>query len=400
MGEVGVERYLRLTRWLLLAFVLPPLLREGWAGDWPLGWLGLCLAVLSVQAFSLLPRPVAASRRLLLFLLLDILLWNGLVALTGGASNPFAALLLIPLALACLLLPVTGALLVLAVSVACQLLQLQFVATFVQTEGLGTEGHGAMAGHFEAMVMGFVIAALLLTLALLYLRQQLRDRDRDLHQLRESQLRDEQLLAVGTAAAQLTHEMATPVQSLSLLLEEMDDQGRLPSAMRQQLGRMEQLLADWRYIAEDLRERRLRPLSMDWVLRSVRELLLITRPGDSLTWAILPPAREARVQADRTLIPAILSLVHNALDAARGSGVRVRADLENGLWRLTISNGGDPLEPQIQSRLGTEFVASDRGMGVGAVLSNATLERFGGRVYWRSGERQTWTRLELPVYKP
>jgi len=391
MGDVKVERHLRLARWLLLVLLLPPLLREAWAGSWPLGWLLLCLATLSVQLVSMLPRPVLASRRLLLFLLLDILLWNGLVALTGGASNPFSALLLIPLALACLLLPVSGALLVLAVSIGCQLLQLQFVAV---------EGQGAMTGHFEAMVMGFAIAALLLSLALLYLRQKLRDRDRDLHQLRESQLRDEQLLAVGTAAAQLTHEMATPVQSLSLLLEEMEDQGRVPPAMRQQLGRMEQLLADWRYIAEDLRERRLRPLSMAWVLRSVRELLLITRPGDKLLWEILPQAQEVQVQADRTLIPAILSLVHNALDAARGSGVRVQAGLEAGHWRLIISNGGEPLEPEVQSRLGTELLASEKGMGVGAALSNATLERFGGRVYWQSRDGQTWTRLELPVYKP
>jgi len=393
MGEVGVERHLRLARWFLLAFLLPPLLREGWTDNWPLDWLLLCLATLLVQLLSMQPRPVTASWRLLLFLLLDILLWNGLVALTGGASNPFVALLLIPLALACLLLPGTGALLVLAVSVACQLLQLRFVATFS-----GAEGHGAMAGHFEAMVVGFAIAALLLTLALLYLRGQLRDRDRDLRQLRESQLRDEQLLAVGTAAAQLTHEMATPVQSLSLLLEELEDQGRVPPVMRQQLGRMEQLLADWRYIAEDLRERRLRPLSMAWVLRSVRELLLITRPGDKLLWEISPQAQEARVQADRTLIPAILSLVHNALDAAQDSDVRVQAGLETGHWCLTINNGGEPLAPQMQSRLGTELVASEKGMGVGAVLSNATLERFGGRVYWRSRDGQTWTQLELPVY--
>jgi len=180
----------------------------------------------------------------------------------------------------------------------------------------------------------------------------------------------------------------------------MEDQGRVPPAMRQQLGRMEQLLADWRYIAEDLRERRLRPLSMAWVLRSVRELLLITRPGDKLLWEILPQAQEVRVQADRTLIPAILSLVHNALDAARGSGVRVQAGLEAGHWRLIISNGGEPLEPEVQSRLGTELLASEKGMGVGAALSNATLERFGGRVYWQSRDGQTWTRLELPVYKP
>lgn len=394
MGEVGVERYLRLARWLLLAVLVVPLLREGLreggADHWPLNWLALFLATLLVQLLSMQPRPVTASRSLLLFLLLDILLWNGLVALTGGASNPFAALLLIPLALACLLLPVTGVLLVLAVSIGCQLLQLQLVAT---------EGHGAMAGHFEAMVVGFVIAAFLLTLALLYLRRQLQDRDRDLHQLRESQLRDEQLLAVGTAAAQLTHEMATPVQSLSLLLEELEDQGQVPPAMRQQLGRIEQLLADWRYIAEDLRERRLRPLSMGWVLRSVRELLLITRPGDPSSWEISSQAKEARVQADRTLIPAILSLVHNALDAARGSGVQARASLEAGHWCLTISNAGAALGPQLEERLGNKFVASDKGMGLGAVLSNATLERFGGRVYWQSRTGLTRTRLELPCYE-
>lgn len=401
--ERSPEGYLHGLRWLLIATLALPVIWDVTRGVFPPGgpWLLLLMAAVVVQLLTLSPHPRAGDCRLLAFLLLDIVLWNGVVVLTGGASNPFAALLLIPLVLGLLLLPVRLAMVVMCVSIVCQLLQLLFLPD--------THDHGNMSSHYFAMGIGFVIAALLLTLTLLYLRGQIQQRDRDLQQLRESQLRDEQLVAIGTAAAQLTHEMATPVQSVRLLLEELTlaaeraptpdrESLALQAAMQQQLGRMEQLLADWRGIAEDVRERRLRPIALQELVQSISELLVITRPGQRLQWQGLESLPGASVLADRTLVPAVLSLLHNALDAADDGVVTLESQRLPSHWRLTIFNAGKPMARELRERLGSEFVASESGFGVGALVSYATLERFGGRVYWQAAEEGTRTLLELPLY--
>lgn len=393
--ERSPEQYLQWVRWLLLAVLLVPLARTGL----PLGgpWLWLWGGAFGVQLLSFVPWPRREHHRLTLPLLLDILLWNAVVWLTGGASNPFSALLLVPLALAFLTLPPALATCLLVVSIVCQLAQLYAMSDM-------SVGHAGMSGHFEAMAAGFVIAAVLLAITLLYLRRQLRQREADLQRLREAQLRDEQLLAVGTAAAQLTHEMATPVQSVRLLLEELGEataevapqqSGRTRTMMSQQLERIEGLLEDWRVIAEDVRERRLTLLALEALQASLRKTLAITRPGDRIQWSEPTSLEGLRLRADRTLTPAILSLLHNALDA--GGEVRVCSRVEAGHWLLDIDNDGRPLSPELQTRLGAEFVPSASGFGVGARVSHATIERFGGRVLWSADNGGTRTRLTLPI---
>lgn len=393
LTERSPEQYLQWVRWLLLVVLLIPIARNGLPFEGP--WLWLWSASLGVQLLSFAPWPRREHHRLMLHLLLDILLWNAVVWLTGGASNPFSALLLIPLALAFLTLPPVLASCLLVVSIVCQLAQLRAMSDL-------SAGHAGMSGHFEAMVVGFVIAAVLLAVTLLYLRRQLRRRETDLQRLREAQLRDEQLLAVGTAAAQLTHEMATPVQSIRLLLEELDEVlagaasgGGTRVLMSQQLKRIEGLLEDWRVIAEDVRERRLTLLSLEELQASLRKTLSITRPGDYVHWVEQQSLEGLWLRADRTLMPAVLSLLHNALDA--GGEVWVNSRVESGRWLLDIDNDGHPLSPELQNRLGAEFVPSVSGFGVGARVSHATLERFGGQVLWSADSDRTRARMTLPV---
>lgn len=403
--ERSPEQYLQWVRWLLALGLLVPIGAELLAGRIPSinSWLGLWVAVLAVQLLAYSPWPRTEHRRLTLHLFCDIALWNLVVWLTGGATNPFAALLLIPLVLAFLLLPWPYALALLVASIAAQLAQLMAVAD-AHAGHPSMDGSGGMGGHFQAMVAGFVIAALLLALTLLYLRRQLHQRDLDLQRLREAQLRDEQLLAVGTAAAQLTHEMATPVQSIGLLLDEVElvlnpasreDTDLERQLIRQQLERIQGLLADWRLIADDVRARRLQSLPLEALVHSVRQLLSITRPGEPIEWAGLESLTGYQVRADRTLTPAVLSLLNNALDA--GGAVKVTSHCADGLWRVDIDNSGRPLTAEQRVRLGAECLPSEQGFGVGALVSYATLERFGGRVFWSGDDLGTRTRLELPV---
>ena len=152
-------------------------------------------------------------------MLIDISIGNYVIAMSGGISNPFSTLLLIYVVLAVLLLEWLPSLIVLAASMLAQVAQLwahQWLnLALEQHHGMGPE----FVAHAQGMVISFVIAALIIWASSLWLKTRWQQSRHLLQQLRERQLRDEQLLTIGSAAAQLTHDLATPVQTLQLLHE-------------------------------------------------------------------------------------------------------------------------------------------------------------------------------------
>lgn len=322
--------------------------------------------------------------------LLEILLVNTSLALNGAASNPFSSILLVPLVLGLMFLPFKTGFFVLFVSIAGQGAQLLFPAPH-------QHGH-MMQEHAQGMVLSFVLTSLLVTTVIFYFRLQLSVKTAAIQQLRERQLRDEQLLAIGTAAAQLTHDAATPVQTMRLILEELAEQpnSELLAEFEGQFARLEALLKNWRGIADDVRESRTRLFSPDDLIDAVRHLLMLARPETSITWPG-PLNTGTFIKGDHTLTPALANIVINACDGAAGDAVNVVATVENSSWRITVTNALSRSNPFPEEVLGARFIASESGFGVGAVLSNASIERCGGKVSWETRQNCVVTRIELPL---
>ncbi|KFZ38767.1 hypothetical protein HR45_04960 [Shewanella mangrovi] len=331
---------------------------------------------------------------MLTLLLLEVVLLNGIIALNGAASNPFSAVLLVPVVMAFMVLPWWPAASILATSISAQLIQLLI---------LQLSEHGQMLHHYYGMVFGFVLTSLIVAAVVTYFRQQLQQREDAIRSLRERQLRNEQLLAIGTAAAQLTHDVATPVQSIHLLLEEALESPTTTPLIKEiatQFHRIEQQLAQWRSVADDVREQRNVVMDVRKIWRSLQHLLLVARPEALLQWQWLATDDTALIKADGTLLPALTNIVINASEAAEQTGqpqVTVRSQLHQGEWLLEVINLAEPLSPLAIQKLGLAFVESKAGHGIGAVLSNATIEKFGGSVHWQQQNSEVLTVISLPV---
>lgn len=325
-----------------------------------------------------------------LVLLLITVIANSFIWLNGAATNPYAVLILVPMAAAMLLLPFRLAWLVMVVGVLGQLLQLQ--------APLPT--HHQMDTHYRAMVFGQIFAALLLGITLHLLRIRIVRQQQAIRALHQRQHRDEQLVTIGTAAAQFSHEVATPIQTIQFMLE--DVRQRYPNdedlqRAEQQIRRIHNLLLDWRQVAEDVRTNRILELQVNDLVQQVKDALLIARPDIRVMWRDDEQPGYA-IRADRTLIPAILSLLHNAADAApEGTKIEVRTEIHEQNWRMTIRNQGEPLDAFRKQGLGRELLPSSRGVGAGAMLSYATFERFGGIVSWRAEQGDTVTEICMPT---
>lgn len=289
-----------------------------------------------------------------------------------------------------LLLPFRLAWLIIVIGVLGQLTQLQ--------APLPT--HHQMDTHYRAMVYGQIFAALLLGITLHILRIRIVRQQQAIRALHQRQHRDEQLVTIGTAAAQFSHEVATPIQTIQFMLE--DARQRYPNdedlqRAEQQIRRIHNLLLDWRQVAEDVRTNRILELQVNELVQQLRDALLIARPDIRVEWHD-QDYLGCVVKADRTLLPAILSLLHNAADAAPlDSKIQVQTRFNDNQWHLSIRNQGEPLDALRKRGLGRELLPSSRGVGAGALLSYATFERFGGNVVWRVEQGDTLTEVILPA---
>lgn len=331
---------------------------------------------------------------IILFLaLLEIGLVNTFIALNGAASNPFSSILLVPLVLSLMLLPFNAGFVVLAVSIVGQGLQLIIPVS---------HHHGVMMQeHANGMVLSFVLTSLLVTTVISYFRLQLGAKSAAIQQLRERQLRDEQLLAIGTAAAQLTHDAATPVQTMRLILEEIEETNdhTLLEELESQFSQLEGLLKNWRDTADEVREARTREFIPSELFQAIRHLLLLARPEARIDWPSIVDS-VGKIQGDSTLIPALANMVINACDGAAGKKVEVRIDSKESNYCITISNPNGNNGHFPKEFLGSKFIKSNSGFGVGAVLSNATIEKCGGKVTWEMVANIVTTTIAFPLIRP
>ncbi|WPZ01482.1 sensor histidine kinase [Idiomarina sp. OXR-189] len=341
-------------------------------------------------------------------LVIDIALGNLWVAYNGGISNPFTSLLLIFIVIAFLLLPTALAVATLCISILGQVSQLE-LPSLLQAKAIELPHamHPEMLQHAQGMLIGFVIAAMIIALSMYYLKRQWLQSEKAFQAMRERQLRDEQLLTIGAAAAQLTHDVATPVQSLRLLNEELQETNvdiELKRDFSEYLRQVELSLTQWREAADDVRSKRQRLYTAGEMSVQLQQLLRVVKPDAQLHWELPESLRYCSVKADRTLFPAIANLIMNAIEASMRNG---QAETEitfgdstlEGQQQLVIQilDKGAGIHTSNQEKLGMSLSKSDTGMGVAAVISHATIERLNGKVSWQSNGNGTMTQVRLPI---
>ena len=124
----------------------------------------------------------------------------------------------------------------------------------------------------------------------------------------------------------------------------------------------------------------------------------MARPEGSVCW----PAANAvtgLITGDRTLVPALANIVINACDGAAGEAVTINCKSNTDKLITTIVNPINNASHFPKDSLGTRFIQSESGFGVGAVLSNATIEKYGGKVSWESKDKRIITEISLPLSK-
>lgn len=343
-------------------------------------------------------QPPRRERTVSMVLLVDLLMIGAWLYLTGGYTNPMVSLLLLPIAVAIILVPPRQGIALTFGGVAI------YTSLVVWHTPITHESQNANLArlHLAGMWATFAMTAAILLLVVGALSRRLRQQQSRLAQVRESRLRDEQIIALGLSAASVAHRLGTPLNTMGLLVEEMKSSlpakgslGEDLAMMEQQLGLCSGHLRQLSTVAAQAKTAQTERLAASYWLARLRESATLLWPGAAVEW--LQPFPDCTVATDATLDQAILNLIGNAITASP-SWVAISARAQCGNWlQIMIEDQGDGLTADAEGAPGAQIVNSENGLGVGLFLSNATIQRFGGSLKARVTGEGTTMIIDLPI---
>lgn len=392
--------------WLIRSILLVTLMILGaWlyrSGGIPLPWIPLALllgAMLFLHLLLLLRLrrewPVGEPE-FFANLLLDVLFLAALLYFSGGPTNPLVSYFLIPLIIsAAVLRPAwTWGMALLTMSCYTLLLFHHQPLDVFSASSHGT--HGGMNAHFIGMWINFAFSAVLIAWFVVRMAGTMRGQERAISEAREEGLRNEQIISVASIAAGTAHELRTPLATMTVLADELEKQNPELSGdlqlLQQQLERCDRILRELISATADSSHRN--SVTVEQVIRDLLEKWNLVRPEARLDAEIDRLVLNCRVDVDQSFHHALLSFLHNAADASpQDIHLAARADGPEVL--IVIADRGPGIPPEIAGALGRRYISrKEGGLGLGVLLSSASIERLDGSVTLLR-RRRGGTRLEI-----
>jgi two-component system sensor histidine kinase RegB len=412
-------RTLTALRWLAVAGQLSAILIVHFALGFPVP-LGLCLAVIAASVWlnvfiiwRFSSQRYLADREAAAYISFDIAQICGLLFLTGGLQNPFAVLILAPVAIAASVLPVRLTVVVGAIAFAG--------VSVLAANHLPLPWRVGAAVDFPPVLNIGVWVALSFAIAFfaVYAHRIAAESAQLRSALAASQsvlAREERLAALGGLAAAAAHELGTPLATIQLTAKEMANdlkgQGLLEEdakllvsqaeRCRDILGRLSN-----RGDAGDIMMDR---ISVELLLKEAAEPFLEMRAGPAVIFEVrgggAPPVLRRRPE----IVYGLRNIIENAVGYARSKAL-VATDWDDATFTVEIHDDGPGFSLGILSRLGEPYLggrsrgASRKGgLGLGFFIAKTLLERTGATIDFdnrpwdgETGEGGAWVAVRWPT---
>ena len=379
----------------------------------PLPYAPLILAIASLGIFSLVAlwrlrkTTQTTQRELVLQLLGDIAALSLLFYFSGGYSNPFIWMYLIPITVAAVALKTTYAWLIASLSIACYTL-LMFYHVPLSHLHMHTHGDAKLDIHLVGMWIGFVVSSVIVAIFIARIGQNLRDYDKKIAEVREKALESERMLALGTLATSAAHELGTPLATMAVVSKELSqDYANQPELLAQlailqkQVSRCKEILSSITRNAGQARADAGQGLPLLEFLQDAIQRWRDTRPATELVVNLPNNQLNPNIVLDRTLTQAIQNMLDNAADESP-ERILFHAEWNDKSLRIEIRDFGKGLSAETKNQLGTPFFTSktEQGMGLGVYLTQSTLARYDGELILNNHpEGGVVTLVNIPLKK-
>ncbi len=382
-------------RWVLIALELLASL-IGYLLEYPIhSWSLLCF-VIAVHVFTNISLKLwrgdkgSEQRFITISILIDLFMITALLAMTGGASNGFVAILLLPVAVTAVLFSALPSYLMALLAIGCYSLLLQVplstdVHAMHQQHAATSAGIEPFSQHISQMWWAFSFSAFIVSWFISAQTQRIRSTSAQLNKLQQKQLQHEQVLAVATYAANAAHDLATPLQNLVLLTDELTAQQDpiLAADLRQQLQLCQQIVQKLRSNAQQLRKGELQSQPLYKAIEHSIQLWLVSRPEISVQQDFSSDQSVLTVTDSISLAAALFNILDNAADASLANKeprLSLTMQQQQRQLELQIRDYGPGLAANELAQLGQKPTQSEQGLGLGQFLANVSIDSLGGRV--------------------
>ncbi|MES3007592.1 MAG: ATP-binding protein [Pseudomonadota bacterium] len=359
----------------------------------PLPLLGIMVVVILASIclgyWRLRRKHLISQRELFCHLVMDVIFLVTIVFYTGGASNPLISYLLVLLAVGATLLTQFYVNIFAATSIA--------LYSFFLFSELQTDHTDHLMVNFQLHLVGmwvtFVVSALLITLFVTRMAEAIRSRELTLAKARENEMRNEQLVAIGTLAAGTAHALGTPLSTMAVLLTDLDrmSEEQLHSShikpdislLKQQVTRCKDSLNQLTRFYNKSDSRHPDTAELATFMDDIRDYIVNIHPRANVRFTLEDGAHITMISTDLTLRHAVINLIENAIRAAR-SLVTVTASLNSesppGI-EITVGDDGPGIPESVMENMGEPFISTRKdSMGLGIFLANAAIQRSGGSI--------------------
>ena len=394
-------RALVLIRWAAVAGQLFTVVVVHWGMEYRLP-IAAALTVIGASALLnvavSIGRPATVrldDRDAAIFLGFDVIQLATLLYLTGGLHNPFAILLLAPVAVAATILSFVSTLGICFVAiVAISLIAL--VRRPLPWVGIEPELPEIYVG---AIWVGLVLTTFLIAVYAWRVAEEARRMAAALSATSVALAREQQMSALGALAASAAHELGTPLGTITLIAKELQREVQHGTPIGEDIDLLAQEAARCRDILTRLTLQPTQDTSDAYRLvplpaiveaaaapykRSEIELHFTSGPAQPDAPATAPlQIRSAE------LLQGLGNLLQNAIQFARGH-VMVHTTWTNRLAWVEIEDDGPGFPPDVLDSLGEPYISTRDGdgshMGLGVFIAKSLLERSGARLSFANAE--------------
>ena len=398
LGRQGLQRLLLLRTFVTVASVAAIIILQAFFElEIPVTFIiyliaGILLSVL-IGYWRLAASNFISNFELFSHILVDVFFLIILLLNTGGASNPLISYLLVLLALTATLLPQTyvnvfsiGGILTYTSFLLLDLTSDHDMAMSPENEVM------TFQLHLVGMWVIFLVSAILISVLITRMANAIKIRELNLAQARENELRNEQLVAIGTLSAGTAHALGTPLSTMAVLLTDLDNLNAEElrasdiksdiSLLKQQVTRCKNSLTQLiRYYNKDNPEE-IENVSLATFADDIQDYIVNIHPASSIEFHI-DDKSESVVTSNLSVKHAVINIIENAIKAAH-SNVVVHFNITKESpfkFEISIKDDGPGIPKDVMEKLGEPFISIRKeSMGLGIFLANAAIERLDGSI--------------------
>ncbi|WCE92802.1 ATP-binding protein [Acidithiobacillus ferriphilus] len=334
-------------------------------------------------------------------LLADVAILVAFLYLSGGPTNPFVALLLLPLVIAVTTLPEIYCWSMAVITVTCYSGLMAFYIP-LPLHALATY---EMKLHIWGMWFEFVMIAGIISYFVKRMGDSLHERDQAIARAREEKMAMDRVVDLGALAAGVAHELGTPLATMTVITKDLQQDYKETHDLSEGLGilydqlqRCKRILSTMSASTGQLQASSGCQVHLEEYLSEVVSKWGATRPGINVTLHSDGPGGAAKIVAEHTLTQALTNIFNNAADE---SPDHVEVDIHCSDHNIVIDvcDLGHGVSPEIVKNAGQPvFSKKEGGLGLGLFLATTVITRLGGSVslFNRQGGGSC-TRVILPL---